>query len=103
MEMMSQNTQIIFGDNSNRIIRQTTQSFCFLCQKKVGLLTFEQTAKLFKTDVGNIYPLTRKTGLHLLHNRKGAVMVCENAVMDILRERQMLISKTRIITLKPLN
>lgn len=100
--MMIQNTETIAINQSNQIIRRSARTFCLICQKTVGLLTFGQTAELFKTDVRDIYPLTQKTGLHLLHNRKGEVMVCEEAVLDVLHERQMRISNPRIITLKPL-
>lgn len=100
--MMNHNTETMAINQSNRINRQSARTFCLICQKSVRLLTFGQTAELFKTDVRDIYPLTQKTSLHLLHNRRGEVMVCEEVVLDVLHERQMRISNPQILTLKPL-
>ena len=82
--------------------RRSDQAFCLICQKPVKLLTFLQTADFFEIDVSHVYRLSEKSELHLLHNRKGKVMVCGDSLFALLNQRQIMISNPRIITVKPL-
>ena len=99
-------TEKTIKTNSGRLpnysFRQSDQAYCLICQKPVKLLTFLQTADFFKTDVPHVYRLSQKSELHLLHNRKGTVMICGDSVFEILNQREMMISNPRIITIKPL-
>ena len=100
MEKTTEKTSEII---SNQTFRQSAKAFCLICQQSVKLLSFAETAELFETTVQNILQTRRRTELHLLHNRRGVVMICKNSVADILNQRQMMISNPRIMILKPLS
>ena len=89
--------------NSQQSARRSDRAFCFICQRAVKLLSFSETAELFSTNVEGILRLTSKIELHLLHNRKGLVMICRDAVRAILNQREMMISYPRIIMINPIN
>ncbi len=97
---MTTNTEKTIKTNIGQLspgsFRRSDQAYCLICQKPVKLLTFSQTAEFFGTDVANIYRLSKKTDLHLLHNRLGVVMICGDSVFEILNRRQMMISNPRI-------
>lgn len=103
---MNQNTEQIIKPETEILtrnsFRRSNESQCFICQKTVKLLTFLQAAELFGTGIEQICRLSEKKDLHLLHNRKGIVMVCSDSVIRFLNRRQMMISNPQIILVKPL-
>jgi len=42
----------------------------------------------YKTEVKNIYLLVHRGKLHLIHNSRGDLMVCNNSLFDYFEQRE---------------
>lgn len=73
-------------------LRRSNHAFCPVCEKEVELISFEDAATLFHTDLQDIEFLAKKGDVHQVHNRKGKVMACTPALFDCFEKR-----KTRLL------
>lgn len=69
-------------------LRRSSHAFCPVCAKQVELVSFENAAKLFHTDMQDIRFLTGSGDVHRVHNRKGRVMACTVALFDCFEKRR---------------
>ena len=75
--------------NSGRIcLRRSGFTFCPRCDKAVELLSFDEAAKSFNTDIQDIEILAKRGDLHRLHNRRAQVMICSVSLFDFFEGRQ---------------
>lgn len=70
--------------------RTESEAFCMICEKEVGLKTFEQAAKTLKTDFGEILDLAEAKKIHRLHNSRGTVAICSESLNEVLESRPTL-------------
>ena len=73
-------------------LRRSGHALCPVCEKHVQLISFENAAELFHTDLQDIQFLTKKGEIHQVHNRKGKVMACSASLFDCFDNR-----KTRLL------
>ena len=69
-------------------LRRSSHAFCPVCSKQVELLSFEQAAELFNTDLQDIEFLAKQGGIHQIHNRKGRLMVCSTSLFNCFDNRR---------------
>jgi hypothetical protein len=75
--------------NSNTIyLRRSGFAFCPVCEKPVGLLSFDAAAELFKTNVPDIESLAGRGELHRVHNRNGVVLICSDSLFTCINSRE---------------
>jgi sulfur relay (sulfurtransferase) DsrF/TusC family protein len=60
--------------------RSEKQAFCFICEKQVSLLTFQQASELNETNRLKITKHLEKGLLHRIHNSKGEVSICRDSL-----------------------
>lgn len=68
--------------------RTEIRAFCPSCQKPVDLMSIEQTAEFYKTNIENIHSLTYDIVLHPIHNNRGELMICTNSLFTFFEQRQ---------------
>lgn len=73
-------------------LRRSSHAFCPVCAKQVELISLEDAATLFHTDLQDIQFLAKKGDVHQVHNRKGKVMACTVALFNCFENR-----KTRLL------
>jgi hypothetical protein len=78
--------------------RTADRALCPLCEKPVKLLSFSEAADLFKTDTAEIENLAKIGKLHRIHNNRGRVMICAEALFCLFEIRP-----TQILTLKTIS
>lgn len=71
-----------------RSVRRSHNAFCPVCAKHVELISFENAAGLFHTDLQDIRFLTESGDVHQLHNRKGQVMACRPSLCECFENRR---------------
>jgi hypothetical protein len=69
-------------------LRRSSNAFCPICSKQIELISFEDAAKLFHTDLQDIEFLTNQGDVHRVHNRKGKVMACSVSLFDCFENRR---------------
>ncbi len=79
----------IDGKRAKRLsLRRSSHAFCPVCAKQIELISFEDAAKLFHTDLQDIQFLAKSGGIHQLHNRKGEVMACSPSLFECFDNRR---------------
>ena len=73
-------------------LRRSGHAFCPVCSKQVELISFNDAADLFNTDLQDIQFLTDRGEVHQVHNRKGKLMVCTVSLFECFDSR-----KTRLL------
>lgn len=75
--------------NKQRIkLRLAGLAFCPRCEKAVELLTFDEAARSFNTDLQDILLLAENGDLHRLYNRRAKVMICGKSLVDFFESRR---------------
>ena len=70
------------------LLRRSGHAYCPVCAKQAELISFDNAAKLFKTDLQDIEFLATRGDLHKVHNRKGKVMICSGSLFECFEARQ---------------
>jgi hypothetical protein len=73
-------------------LRRSGYAFCPVCAKQVELISFENAANLFHTDMQDIQFLAKHGDVHQVHNRQGTVMACTVSLFECFENR-----KTRLL------
>lgn len=60
--------------------RSKNQAFCFLCQKQVSLLSFQQATRLDDARRFRIAEHLEENLIHRIHNSSGEISICLNSV-----------------------
>ena len=68
--------------------RTKNRAFCPSCQKPVDLMSIEEAAGFYKTNVGDIKSLTQNIILHPIHNSRGNLMLCTDSLFTTFEQRQ---------------
>lgn len=68
--------------------RSRCRAFCPRCEKPVDLMSFDESAEFYKTNVGSIEALAESGDLHRVHNRKGKVLICCESLFKEFDNRQ---------------
>lgn len=77
-----------FTGSTRTDLRLSGITFCPLCEKVVELLSFDEAAKSFNTDLQDISLLADQGNLHRLHNRRAKVMICGESLFDFFESRR---------------
>jgi hypothetical protein len=85
----NENSETAEKNESKRAVfeRTESQAFCLICNKQVGLLTFEHSAEILKTDLNEILEFAESGQIHRLHNALGKVEICAESLFDVLETR----------------
>ena len=70
------------------LLRRSGHAFCPVCSKQVQLISFDDAADLFHTDLQDIQFLTSAGSVHQIHNRKGKVMICALSLFECFDNRR---------------
>lgn len=70
------------------LARRSRQAYCPVCAEQRKLFAFDQAAALFNTDLQDIEYLADHGDLHLVHNRRGKLMVCETSLRGCFENRR---------------
>ncbi len=74
--------------NISMFPRSRCRAYCPRCEKPVDLMSFEESAEFYKTNVGSIEALTEAGDLHRVHNSKGKVLICGESLFKNFDNRQ---------------
>jgi hypothetical protein len=74
--------------NISMFPRSRRRAFCPRCEKPVDLMSFEDAAAFYKTNVGSIEALTEAGDLHRVHNSKGKILICCESLFQNFDNRQ---------------
>ena len=74
-------------------VRLMGLSYCPRCDKVVELLSFDEAARAYNTDLQDITWLAEKGSLHRLHNRRAYLMICGPSLFNVFENR-----RTRLLT-----
>lgn len=69
-------------------LRFSGLAFCPRCNKAVELLSFNEAAKSFNTDIQDIELQAKHGYLHRLHNWRAKVMICGLSLSEFIERRQ---------------
>ena len=69
-------------------LRRSGFAYCPVCEKPVELMSFMESAELFKTDTQDIEFLAKHGDLHRIHNRKGEVLICSDSLFQCFDSRE---------------
>ncbi len=85
-------------NNSGRVrLRRWGYAFCPRCGKSVELMSFDEAARSFNTDVQDIEILAKHGDLHRLHNRRAQVMICSVSLFEFFESRQTRLLESHFI------
>lgn len=82
------NKENLSEPNISLFPRSRRRAFCPCCEKPVDLMSFEDAAAFYKSNVGSIEALTEAGDLHRVHNRKGEVLICCESLFQNFENRQ---------------
>ena len=71
-------------------------TFCPRCDRVVELMSFEDAARCYNTDIEDIIRLSDGRGLHRLYDRKANLKICGLSLFDVFERR-----RTRPLTATP--
>jgi hypothetical protein len=96
---MKQTAEGSFDQASSRrlSLRRSGYAFCPVCAKQVELISFDDAANLFHTDLQDIQFLTKQGDVHQIHNRKGKLMVCSVSLFECFDNRRTRLLDSGII------
>ncbi|MGD9563143.1 MAG: hypothetical protein AB7F88_13140 [Pyrinomonadaceae bacterium] len=78
-------------------LRRSNHAFCPVCEKPVELMSFQDAASLFHTDVQDIRFLADQSKIHRVHNKKGKVMTCSVSLFECFENRRTRLLDSGII------
>lgn len=64
----------------NDFKRTHNKAWCFKCEIVAELLTFSQAADFCRITLYDFYRRAENSELHLIHNSKGEVAICQNSL-----------------------
>ncbi len=75
-------------DPAKFCLRLSGYAFCPVCERHIELISFEDSAKIFKTDLQDIEFLAKRGDLHRIYNRNARLMVCSVSLFECFERRQ---------------
>lgn len=74
--------------SAQRSLRRSKHAFCPVCAKLTELISFDEAAEVFHTDLQDINFLAGRGEVHQVHNRRGKVMACSVSLFDCFENRR---------------
>jgi len=78
----------ILSNNERMSLRSVGLTFCPRCEKVVELLTFDEAASAYSTDLQDITWLAEYGDLHKLHDRRAELMICSLSLWAVFEKRR---------------
>ncbi len=76
------------SDSGRLFLRRSGHAYCPVCAKQIELISFNDAADLFNTDLQDIEFLAKHGDLHQIHNRKGKLMICTVSLFECFDARR---------------
>ena len=84
---------VSLSTNDRISVRLMGLTYCPRCDKVVELLSFDDAARAYNTDLQDITWLAEEGSLHRLHNRRASLMICGLSLFNVFENR-----RTRLLT-----